>query len=733
MDDLILLSKLKKTESQLADITAYDLWVSTPSQQKSMYLVGDSTSDNQLSDTYNSPTSRLHSRINNLWACDGGILEGMSLYDFGASGATIQTFINDTTPSRVGKGLQPLVNAINADTKKPLVVLCLGLNGNDDISVKKTQMKTVLDEIVKTKAAILLRTPNSIAFYNPNNTNIGYAQSASSELRAMYLELAKEYPMTNLLDTQELLYGTISRGVPNKVWYSSTNYSVNDVIKNGTQAWKVTVAGTSGVSLPSFPTNPAINTTVVDGTITWKYEFDYTPLMADHYHPSKLGYEALADLICEHITQGYKPQKDTSKVLAALNNAKPFISYPKILDNNPQYELIYKTPIFNAASGKVECYDDVNVMSKILSAGDILVVNDKEAIEYTGATATAYSPAVTWTPNTYFASGSRVVVNGKHYKCIQGGTSGPAFPTLSDDLNRFTMLSDGTCSWSEESKFAGTTITGIATSTIATKGVLKIYKNINGDVKANKVYPSVPNTGYVGTSANPYQALYSKYLVLNAIGILEKLDPVSLSVKGNALYSGALAETSPSTALEIGEWYKVAQLEDNSANAIPGVSLKGTVLAYYYDASTPQAEYYDYEISVPSTVSPDDWSVKINCSSNKNTRIFSDIRIVQSGNRWFLEFKCSRAVILSKYRSYIFPHLPLWTLNRCVPLDLTKETNAVQLTIIQFALKNGSYDFLKTQVYIPQNTPPNPVAGGMYFDGTNFKVCKDGATWVTLI
>jgi hypothetical protein len=42
-------------------------------------------------------------------------------------------------------------------------------------------------------------------------------------------------------------------------------------------------------------------------------------------------------------------------------------------------------------------------------------------------------------------------------------------------------------------------------------------------------------------------------------------------------------------------------------------------------------------------------------------------------------------------------------------------------------------DGLGTLCLHPQGSPPTPVAGGIYFDGTYFYVCKDGSTWTTLI
>jgi len=41
-------------------------------------------------------------------------------------------------------------------------------------------------------------------------------------------------------------------------------------------------------------------------------------------------------------------------------------------------------------------------------------------------------------------------------------------------------------------------------------------------------------------------------------------------------------------------------------------------------------------------------------------------------------------------------------------------------------------DGLGTLCLHAQGTPPAPVAGGIYFDGTNFNFCADGSSWVAL-
>ncbi len=41
-------------------------------------------------------------------------------------------------------------------------------------------------------------------------------------------------------------------------------------------------------------------------------------------------------------------------------------------------------------------------------------------------------------------------------------------------------------------------------------------------------------------------------------------------------------------------------------------------------------------------------------------------------------------------------------------------------------------DGLGTLCLHPQSTAPTPVAGGIYFDGTNFNFCTDGSMWVPL-
>lgn len=67
----------------------------------------------------------------------------------------------------------------------------------------------------------------------------------------------------DLLDTSQTVTVADNAGT----WAATTDYALDDWVKDGTHLYKVTVAGTSAGSSPTFPTD---GSTVVDGGVTWQ-------------------------------------------------------------------------------------------------------------------------------------------------------------------------------------------------------------------------------------------------------------------------------------------------------------------------------------------------------------------------------------------------------------------------------------------------------------------------------
>lgn len=100
---------------------------------------------------------------------------------------------------------------------------------------------------------------------NTEKTSAGELRSAENDIRLA--ELASGELNTCLTD----LYTSTDAILADPVWTASTAYSVDDVAEPVTRngyRYRVTVAGTSGSTQPTWPTT--IGNTVTDGTVTWK-------------------------------------------------------------------------------------------------------------------------------------------------------------------------------------------------------------------------------------------------------------------------------------------------------------------------------------------------------------------------------------------------------------------------------------------------------------------------------
>lgn len=100
---------------------------------------------------------------------------------------------------------------------------------------------------------------------NTEKTSAGELRSAENDIRLA--ELASGELSTCLTD----LYTNADAVLTDPAWTASTAYSVDDVVEPVTRngyRYRVTVAGTSGGTQPTWPTT--IGATVTDGGITWK-------------------------------------------------------------------------------------------------------------------------------------------------------------------------------------------------------------------------------------------------------------------------------------------------------------------------------------------------------------------------------------------------------------------------------------------------------------------------------
>lgn len=288
-------------------------------RNKNIVIIGDSTSDPITT------SSNLWNEINNYYKGSGDLLEGATITNIAQNGSQIRTFIlgyNNT-----GKNLPDAVS-LQGD----LYVICYGINDVRLGATTKEQLidrfKIVINELLtKTKGYILLRMPNSLGATDPANTGwvspLSSAQDYTNILYETYKYFEAYSPRVAVLDTQTLLFGRTCK----------------DVVTN--------------------------------------------ELMTDVLHPSPLGYKKLARLLVDTIGVKSKFREDLKKDAYSSNSLKPYLIYPKLLEDDNKYIVVNQGYIKGGATNYLDFYGDISKISEIKN-GDIIKVGDLFAYEFTG-------------------------------------------------------------------------------------------------------------------------------------------------------------------------------------------------------------------------------------------------------------------------------------------------------------------------------------------------------------
>ena len=451
-------------------------WIKQANDKKSIYFAGDSTSDDTIPYDGNSPTKCLYDRMQKVGVGEGYPLEGVKIYNgYATSGCTAKDYLNGTAPA-TERNLNKLLNGLRIDDREyKLVILSLGLNnsGDDTLESKYENITKIINKILEIKNTfILLRMPNPIA----NADDLTH----SNMMRDLYIKLDNDkHPRTSMLNTQKLLWGEEAGYIPTRGYNTNTSYPQWCIIVEDGKAWKPTSYGTSGTVKPNF-SQGAKGDTLIDGTVVWSCIGKGTDLFLNPYHPSQKGFEKLADLLID--------------VLSDKSNEKTRI-------NKEVYECFVDTnPLFDVYKGVFVVSGDYDGIVNKIEKGDIVQVGDiysevskvKNVIKFN-------------THDTNVNSinyGDYVYKNGYTWRCIYTGTANfSAFPSLEETINiNKTVFKNGTAIFALECKgelievdadgvTPGKTING------AYRKRLRIYKKKVNNIARYKILKGIVKSG----------------------------------------------------------------------------------------------------------------------------------------------------------------------------------------------------------------------------------------------
>ena len=403
-------------------------WIKQSNDKKSIYFAGDSTSDDTIPYDGNSPTKCLYDRIQKVGVGEGYPLEGVKIYNgYATSGCTAKDYLNGTAPA-TERNLNKLLNGLRIDDREyKLVILSLGLNnsGDDTLESKYENITKIINKILEIKNVfILLRMPNPIA----NAADLTH----SNLMRDLYIKLDNDkHPRTSLLHTQKLLWGEEAGYIPTRGYSTNTSYPQWCIIVEDGKAWKPTTYGTSGTVKPNFAQGKK-DDTLTDGSVVWTCIGKGTDLFLNPYHPSQKGFEKLADLIIEVLTDKYKLNSTVNKDI-----------YDCYVDTNPLFDVYKGAFVVNSD------YDEI--INKIEKGDIVQVGNNYSEI---GTVKNVYKFTTHDTNVNSINYGEYVYKNGYTWRCIYAGTANfSSFPSLEETLNiNKTVFKNGTAIFALECK-----------------------------------------------------------------------------------------------------------------------------------------------------------------------------------------------------------------------------------------------------------------------------------------